>query len=57
MRRLNERKIVVVLFALVIVLFSFAQNDTTALEKEYLGNAKKAVASLVTVAANAGQQP
>lgn len=53
MRRLNERKIVVVLFVMVIITFAFAQNDTTKMEKAYQGITKKASPAIQPIARQA----
>jgi len=42
-RTAAERKIVVLLFVFVIVLFSFAQKDTQKLEKLYTGSGNSEV--------------
>jgi hypothetical protein len=42
-RNIAERNLVVVLFVFVIVLFSFAQNDTQKLKKELYTGTEKAV--------------
>jgi hypothetical protein len=42
-RNIAERNLVVVLFVFVIVLFSFAQNDTQKLKKELYTSTENAV--------------
>ena len=42
-RNIAERNLVVVLFVFVIILFSFAQNDTQKLKKELYTGTEKAV--------------
>ena len=42
-RNIAERNLVVVLFVFVIVLFSFAQNDTQKIKKELYTGSEKAL--------------
>jgi hypothetical protein len=42
-RKIAERNLVVVLFVFVIVLFSFAQNDTQKLKKELYTGTERAI--------------
>jgi hypothetical protein len=42
-RKIAERNLVVVLFVFVIVLFSFAQNDTQKLKKELYTSTERAI--------------
>jgi hypothetical protein len=42
-RNIAERNLVVVLFVFVIVLFSFAQNDTQKLKKELYTGTESAI--------------
>jgi hypothetical protein len=42
----SEKKLVVVLFILVVVIFSFAQADTKKIEKMYLDNNPSVTTSL-----------
>jgi hypothetical protein len=45
-RILSEKNLVVVLFVMVIVIFSFAQADTRKIEKMYLDNNPSVTTSL-----------